>query len=165
MAEKTRTCPYCKEEIKPDATRCKYCRSQLQAVEPSHGGTCPYCKEAIHPGGDQVPPLWGRGRSGVLRRLRGRRDTERSRRSTGRIHAGYERPPGQLSTMAARSSVTSVPLPYVRCDDWTEYTHPDLRGIFHRRCCFMVPIIGAAGTVVDLEWQCWRDAGTIKVVR
>lgn len=49
MAEKTRTCPYCKEEIKPDATRCKYCRSQLQAVEPSHGGTCPYCKEAIHP--------------------------------------------------------------------------------------------------------------------
>jgi hypothetical protein len=43
-----RTCPYCKEEIKPDATICKHCRSQLTPEGPTHGGTCPYCKEAIH---------------------------------------------------------------------------------------------------------------------
>lgn len=43
-----RTCPYCKEEIKPDATICKHCRSQLTPEGPTHGGICPYCKEAIH---------------------------------------------------------------------------------------------------------------------
>jgi hypothetical protein len=44
-----RTCPYCKEEIKADAVKCKYCRSTIRPERPSHGGTCPYCKEEIHP--------------------------------------------------------------------------------------------------------------------
>jgi hypothetical protein len=46
---KTRACPYCKEEIKADAVRCKHCRSAVAPEKPAHGGTCPYCKEAIHP--------------------------------------------------------------------------------------------------------------------
>jgi hypothetical protein len=46
---KSRSCPYCKEEIKADAVRCKHCRSALSPDEPEHGGTCPYCKEEIHP--------------------------------------------------------------------------------------------------------------------
>lgn len=45
----TRSCPYCKEEIKADAVRCKHCRSDLAPERPSHGGACPYCKESIHP--------------------------------------------------------------------------------------------------------------------
>jgi hypothetical protein len=56
MAEKgtsdtseTRLCPYCKEEIKADAIKCKHCGSRLTPEKPSHGGTCPYCKEDIHP--------------------------------------------------------------------------------------------------------------------
>src|SRR5262249_45421162 len=50
MPEKAalRQCPYCKEEIKPDAIRCKHCRSSVPPEKPPHGGTCPYCKEAIH---------------------------------------------------------------------------------------------------------------------
>jgi hypothetical protein len=45
----TETCPYCKEEIKPDAIKCKHCSSKLAPVMPSHNGTCPYCKEDIKP--------------------------------------------------------------------------------------------------------------------
>ena len=48
-ADETRSCPYCKEEIKADAVRCKHCRSSLAPEQAPHGGTCPYCKEAIHP--------------------------------------------------------------------------------------------------------------------
>lgn len=44
-----RSCPYCKEEIKPDAVRCKHCRSAVSPEKPTHSGICPYCKEAIHP--------------------------------------------------------------------------------------------------------------------
>ena len=47
--DNTRDCPYCKEEIKSDAIKCKHCHSKLARKEPPHGGKCPYCKEAIHP--------------------------------------------------------------------------------------------------------------------
>ena len=42
-----RQCPYCKEEIKADALKCKHCRSALEPEAPAHGGTCPLCKESI----------------------------------------------------------------------------------------------------------------------
>jgi hypothetical protein len=45
----TKECPYCKEEIKPDAVKCKHCGSRLAPERPSHGGICPYCKEQVHP--------------------------------------------------------------------------------------------------------------------
>jgi hypothetical protein len=44
-----RLCPYCKEEINAEATKCKHCKSYLQSEKPSHGGICPYCKEEIKP--------------------------------------------------------------------------------------------------------------------
>jgi len=44
----TTTCPYCKEEIKAGAIKCKHCGSAIAAAQPAHGGTCPYCKEEIH---------------------------------------------------------------------------------------------------------------------
>jgi Double zinc ribbon len=46
---KIRDCPYCKEEIKAEATRCKHCRSELPPEKAPHGGICPYCKEKIQP--------------------------------------------------------------------------------------------------------------------
>lgn len=47
-ATDTRLCPYCKEEIKSEAVRCKHCGSSVAPEKPSHGGTCPYCKEPIN---------------------------------------------------------------------------------------------------------------------
>jgi hypothetical protein len=44
----TRECPFCKEEVKSAATKCKHCGSFLGVALPQHGGTCPYCKEAIN---------------------------------------------------------------------------------------------------------------------
>jgi hypothetical protein len=44
------TCPFCKEQIRPDASKCKHCGSHLEPQGPSHGGTCPFCKEQINPG-------------------------------------------------------------------------------------------------------------------
>ena len=49
IESKTRNCPYCKEEIKADATKCKHCGSSVTPETSAHGGTCPYCKEQIHP--------------------------------------------------------------------------------------------------------------------
>ena len=40
-------CPYCKEEIKEDAVKCKHCCSNLSPKKPTHEGICPYCKEEI----------------------------------------------------------------------------------------------------------------------
>ncbi len=50
MAERSETqdCPYCKEEIKSDAVKCKHCGSMIAETKPSHEGTCPYCKESIN---------------------------------------------------------------------------------------------------------------------
>lgn len=49
LDSKTQECPYCKEEIRSDAIRCKHCRSAIAPKKAPHGGTCPFCKEAIHP--------------------------------------------------------------------------------------------------------------------
>ena len=44
-----RQCPYCREDIKADAIKCKHCGSRLTPTLPAHEGICPYCKEEIHP--------------------------------------------------------------------------------------------------------------------
>src|SRR3954468_9952180 len=33
--EQTRRCPYCAEEIRAEATRCRYCQSRLGTIDPS----------------------------------------------------------------------------------------------------------------------------------
>ncbi len=44
-----RQCPYCKEEIKAEAIKCKHCGSGVTPERPAHQGTCPFCKEQINP--------------------------------------------------------------------------------------------------------------------
>ena len=47
--QKTTRCPYCREEVQPDAIKCKHCYSAIARETPTHGGICPYCREKIHP--------------------------------------------------------------------------------------------------------------------
>jgi hypothetical protein len=42
-------CPFCKEEVKADAVRCKHCQAAIPPRTPPHEGVCPFCKEGIHP--------------------------------------------------------------------------------------------------------------------
>src|ERR1051325_3794946 len=42
-------CPYCRESIEAQASKCKHCGSALASSQPMHRGTCPYCKESIKP--------------------------------------------------------------------------------------------------------------------
>ena len=44
----SRECPFCKEEVKATALRCKHCQAALVPTRPEHGGECPFCKEAIN---------------------------------------------------------------------------------------------------------------------
>ena len=45
----TRQCPFCKEEVKVDAIRCKHCQATILPDRPTHRGVCPFCKETINP--------------------------------------------------------------------------------------------------------------------
>jgi hypothetical protein len=44
-----RACPFCKEQIHPEATKCRFCGSRISPERPAHGGICPFCKEQINP--------------------------------------------------------------------------------------------------------------------
>lgn len=47
--QESRQCPFCREEINSEATKCKHCGSRIEPARPDHGGECPYCKEQIDP--------------------------------------------------------------------------------------------------------------------
>jgi Double zinc ribbon len=60
----TRQCPFCKEEVRADAVRCKHCQAAIPLLKPDHQGVCPFCKESInteairckHCGANLAPP-------------------------------------------------------------------------------------------------------------
>jgi hypothetical protein len=45
-----RECPFCKESIKAEAVKCRYCGSTIAPITADHQGVCPFCKEDIKPG-------------------------------------------------------------------------------------------------------------------
>ena len=47
MKNSNKNCPFCKEEVKVDAVKCKHCSSALHKEKEPYSGICPYCKESI----------------------------------------------------------------------------------------------------------------------
>jgi hypothetical protein len=47
--DSVRACPYCREEISAQATRCRFCGSAIVPDMPGHEGTCPHCLSEIDP--------------------------------------------------------------------------------------------------------------------
>jgi hypothetical protein len=64
-----RECPFCKESIKANAVKCRYCGSQLPRMAVDHNGVCPFCKEDIKPGA--IKCRYCHSRLGPLPSIRG----------------------------------------------------------------------------------------------
>ena len=48
-SDETVECPFCREEVRAAAIKCKHCGIALPRSTPGHEGICPFCKEEIHP--------------------------------------------------------------------------------------------------------------------
>ncbi|HKE73623.1 MAG TPA: zinc ribbon domain-containing protein [Acidimicrobiales bacterium] len=48
-------CPFCKEEVRAAAVRCKHCLADIPPAKPDHGGVCPLCKEDINAEATRCP--------------------------------------------------------------------------------------------------------------
>ena len=56
-ANEIRVCPFCREEIKAEAIKCKHCGSSLAAERPGHNGTCLHLQGADSRRSHQVQAL------------------------------------------------------------------------------------------------------------
>ena len=56
----TRECPFCKEEVKAEAVRCKHCHATILPTEPGHKRYLPILQGEHQSAGHQVPALQGR---------------------------------------------------------------------------------------------------------
>ena len=110
----TRQCPYCKEEVKAEAVRCKHCQAAIPPATPTHHGVCPYCKESIHPEAVRCrychahlmssgAGYWSGGQApaGIARAVRGRMSG-----------GGRPAPRKAVERAAERPDVIKEPFPY-----------------------------------------------------
>jgi Double zinc ribbon len=106
MAENAeqRECPFCKESIKANAVKCRYCGSQLPRTAVDHEGVCPFCKEDIKPGA--LKCRYCHSRLGPLPSIRG--EPLAAQRSQGDCGCGG----GRYSPRRARVVYASP------ADDW-----------------------------------------------
>jgi hypothetical protein len=109
QASETRPCPFCKEEVKADAIRCKHCLAMIPPEKPDHKGVCPFCKEKINPeatrcmhckanlgpAGLDAPLQTRSGRSLGLRTPKPPPAALRLRRGPG-VHRASECPPAMM---------------------------------------------------------------------
>jgi Double zinc ribbon len=127
-----RECPFCKESIKADAVRCRYCGSQLpraaSAVE--HEGVCPFCKEEIKP--DAVKCRYCHSRLGALARARATHPA--ARRAQGGCGCGG----GRYSPRGARIAYASPSSDWWDCVDY----------------CFLENIGDDAATDMCIDYRC-----------
>jgi hypothetical protein len=152
-ATSTRHCPFCKEEIKSDAVRCKHCHASIRAEQPAHNGVCPYCKETINPEavkckhcgswvGSESRAAGGCG-CGGSQAAAGPVDLFRSRPGTGGVGSG-----GSGPVVVAQQAASCGPCEYGGMID-------PFSGVSYglRRCCQLVRI---PGIPVPVNY-CWTE--------
>ncbi len=167
-----RECPYCKEEIKADAIRCKHCRSSVAPEKPTHGGTCPYCKEAIHPEavkckhcGADVGPT-GTGSSGCCEGCA--KSSQVHLPGVGFTPTGSGRAGQPAGGIGAWPMEQGIPNAVIRlgreCSSCNYSGGPDPTGIVHgsQTCCDT--IWSWTGTHWISTRICWTEACTGQVV-
>lgn len=148
-----RLCPYCKEEIRADAIRCKHCRSALTPQTPGHGGTCPSCKEAIHPDalrckhcGASVGPEHQSGCGCV-----GPTPSGASEASWLRSPTAAGSPPSLGKTPPTRPGIHQVAAPKCgTCESWQTNFGTSIVEFGVRTCFMLVPIPQANGSI---RWE------------
>jgi len=121
----TRECPFCKEEVKAEAVRCKHCQASILPTEPGHKGICPFCKESINPQAircrhckaDLLSPLQSTGR---YVRAKSRRVTRRQPGSPASLASAH------CAGCAEYEIFDGVSYVLYDCDaNWCYYADPD----------------------------------------
>jgi hypothetical protein len=153
----TRECPYCKEEIKADAVKCKHCRSVVKPKVPVHGGTCPYCKEAIKPEAVKCKHCGSMvGDSAESSCCEGCAET-----SGGSIASGAGFPFAQLaggnSIDPTATSTIAASKPGCTSCFLTTSRGPFGQTIFNgnRLCCVKIPVLTPTG--IRFQTVCWTE--------
>ena len=157
---KSRQCPFCKEQIKADALRCKHCRSSIEPEPTPHGGVCPWCKESIH-----VDAIKCKYCGSAVGAAAGSKDCGCHQSeaviggSTVGVGAGSFNPDISGENVAGGVSASAAATGCGDCTGFNGTTH-DIRGNIRirgtKQCCTMVPIL--IGDRVIWRKVCWSES-------
>jgi hypothetical protein len=157
-----RDCPFCKEPIRLDATKCKHCGSGVMPAKPPHGGVCPYCKEAINPEAIKCkhcasflvePPSESHGKCGCV-------ETS-AVGSSGFAALASALPTGfDPSAVEGNGSLGPMPLETLCSNCRSVGGLGRIGGVGQRSCCRRAFVYDPVTKTYTQRWVCWFESCT-----